>query len=317
MALPLSALIAQARQGDAQAIALLLTRSLAAHRIVASGQRRGAELLLSLEAEQAIPQEPMVLHIRRGLRRLGLTGPVERVWVVGRRVGQGAADWQVGFGLNHGLPDGLTDAPPPNAPPTDGPPPSAPLTDGPPPSAPLTDGPPPDRAGLGSEREPASPPAPAALPAGPGAPPRAELSDGPEASPGEPYLSETALATLVQLVPLFSYLMVGSQWWSGWPLFWGGSFVLPWRVVAPLVLVLAQGAGTGSAALRQQAKAALNFQLTMMLAWLVTIALMFVLVGFLLVVPLALLEVVSCVVAAVRAAEGKPVRYWGAIRFVR
>ena len=297
MALPLSALIAQARQGDAQAIALLLTRSLAAHRIVASGQRRGAELLLSLEAEQAIPQEPMVLHIRRGLRRLGLTGPVERVWVVGRRVGQGAADWQVGFGLNHGLPEGLTDAPPPDAP--------------------LTDGPPPDRAGLGSEREPASPPAPAVLPAGPGAPPRAELSDGPEASPGEPYLSETALATLVQLVPLFSYLMVGSQWWSGWPLFWGGSFVLPWRVVAPLVLVLAQGAGTGSAALRQQAKAALNFQLTMMLAWLVTIALMFVLVGFLLVVPLALLEVVSCVVAAVRAAEGKPVRYWGAIRFVR
>lgn len=96
--------------------------------------------------------------------------------------------------------------------------------------------------------------------------------------------------------------------------------MLPWRVVAPLVLLLVKGTGASAASnaayVQRQAKAALNFQLTMFIAWVVTLALMFVLVGFLLVVPLALVEIVSCIVAAVRASEGKPVNYV-AIRFVR
>jgi uncharacterized Tic20 family protein len=125
------------------------------------------------------------------------------------------------------------------------------------------------------------------------------------------------LVTLAYLMPLFSYLMVGTQWLGGWPLFWGGSFLLPWRVVVPLLLLLVKGAGAEAADLRQEAKAALNFQLTMVIAWLLTLALMFVLVGFLLVIPLALVEITSCIVAAVRASEGKPARRQVAIRFVR
>jgi hypothetical protein len=110
--------------------------------------------------------------------------------------------------------------------------------------------------------------------------------------------------------------VVGSQWLGGWPLFWGGSFLLPWRVAAPLALLLIHSPGPGGSPTQRQAKAALNFQLTMLIAWVVTIALMFVLVGFLLVIPLALLEIICCVVAAVNATEGKPARY-PAIPFVR
>jgi uncharacterized Tic20 family protein len=125
---------------------------------------------------------------------------------------------------------------------------------------------------------------------------------------------------LAHLAPVLSYLVLGSQWLGGWPLFWGGSFLLPCRVVAPLVLLLVKGTGASAASdaayVQHQAKAALNFQLTTFIAWVVTIALMFVLVGFLLVVPLALFEIVSCIVAAVRVSEGKPVNYV-TIRFVR
>lgn len=294
MAIPLSALVERARQGDARAIAHLITRSLASQGIVARGQWQGTQLHLALEAEAPISQAQVVPHIRRGLRRLGLVCPVETVWVTGRRVGQGTTDWQESFGLdsvfipavvNPGAVKSLEN-PPEN-----------------PPKQPYDP----------SSREPLSP--------GPGGEAAASSSGTahlpvhPEPRPA--YLSDQMLVTLAHLMPLFSYLMVGTQWLGGWPLFWGGSFLLPWRVVAPLLLLLVKGTGAETADLQQQAKAALNFQLTMVIAWLVTLALMFVLVGFLLVIPLALVEITSCIVAAVRALEGKPARRYAAIRFVR
>ncbi|MEO1070208.1 MAG: DUF4870 domain-containing protein [Cyanobacteria bacterium J06638_6] len=134
-------------------------------------------------------------------------------------------------------------------------------------------------------------------------------------------LSDTTLTALVHLVPLVSYLVIGGQWLGGWPLFWGGSFLLPWRVAAPLVMLVVRGGAPDAISrptdVQHQAKAALNFQLTMVIAWVVTIALMFILVGFLLVIPLALVEMVNCIIAGVQAAEGKPARYLVAIRFVR
>lgn len=310
MAISLSSLVERARQGDARAIAHLITRSLAHQGIVARGQWQGTQLYLALEAETPISQAQAVPHIRRGLRRLGLVCPVETVWVTGRRVGQSTTDWQESFGLDSlFIPEVVN----PGAVNPGAMNPGA-VNPGAVNPGDVTS---PEHP---SERSQALSPRASLAPGSGGeaavaSPTDSNLPAQPEPRPA--YLSDRMLVTLAYLMPLFSYLMVGTQWLGGWPLFWGGSFLLPWRVVVPLLLLLVKGARAEAADLRQEAKAALNFQLTMVIAWLLTLALMFVLVGFLLVIPLALVEITSCIVGAVRAAEGKPARRQVAIRFVR
>lgn len=302
MTTSLATLIARARQGDAQAIAQLITRSLTAEGIVAQGHWQSTDLYVDLESDSAISQSQVVPHIRRGLLRLGLTCPIETVWVRARRVGLASADWRESFGLEKSLftpsdrgPGELGTATSPQSPTTSAPEaePDPPRWAEPSPEASFTSEAQIDSRGLAPEND---------------------------QFPQQTALSDTTLIALAHLAPVVSYLVLGSQWLGGWPLFWGGSFLLPWRVVAPLTLLLVKGAGASAASDtaygQRQAKAALNFQLTMFISWVVTMALMVVLVGFLLVVPLALFEIVSCIVATVRASEGKPVRYW-AIRFVR
>lgn len=299
MTTPISNLIAHARQGDARAIAQLLTPTLAPG-VVAGGQWRGTMLYLDLEADTAIAQSLVVPHIRRGLLRLGLTCPIDGVWVTGRRTGTDTADWQERFSLK-----GRSTPADTNAEAVDAAvratstalaadEPAAPAAQSPVESAAASTSPSADTAPL---------------------PGHAASAGNRAAGPN------TTLVVLTHLVPLVSYLALGSQWLGGWPLFWGSSFLLPWRVVAPLALLLTKGSGPVSdpdaAFVQRQSKAALNFQLTMFIAWLVTISLMFILVGFLLIVPLAVIEIVSCIVAIAQAAEGKPVRYAIAIRFVR
>ncbi|PSR14831.1 hypothetical protein C8255_23665 [filamentous cyanobacterium CCP3] len=298
MTTPLSTLIARARQGDARAIARLITRSLAAQGVVAQGQWRGTQLYLDLESEAAIDQRQVVPQIRRGLLRLGLTCPVDTVWVTARRIGWTEATWQEGFSFEGALfsPEGAAAGEPGDTSPNVAG--AAPL------NLPESASPTPDLALTTADRFDddfdADRPSPA---------------PAPEMAP-----SDNTLVALAHLAPVLSYLVLGSQWLGGWPLLWGGSFLLPCRVVAPLVLLLVKSTGASAASnavyVQQQAKAALNFQLTMFMAWVITLALMFVLVGFLLVVPLALFEIVSCIVGAVRASEGKPVNYV-TIRFVR
>lgn len=299
MTKPISTLVAHARQGDARAIAQLLAPTLAPG-VVARGQWRGTMLYLDLEADTAIAQNLVVPHIRRGLLRLGLTCPIDGVWVAGRRIGSDRADWQEHFSLQGRSTPTDTQAEGAAGEAVIGPTSTA-----------LTD-------------EPADP---AAQPLGGLAAAIPSLSDRvpspvQAAAAGDRVVRpNTTLVVLAHLGPLVSYLALGSQWLGGWPLLWGSSFLLPWRVVAPLALLLTKGSGSvldpDAAFVQRQAQAALNFQLTMLIAWSVTIALMFVLVGFLLVVPLALIEIVSCIVATTQAAEGKPVRYAIAIRFVR
>lgn len=301
MTTPISNLIAHARQGDARAIAQLLTPTLAPG-VVARGQWRGTTLYLDLEADTAIAQNLVVPHIRRGLLRLGLTCPIDGVWVTGRRTGTDTADWQERFSLKG------------RSTPTDTP----------------SEGAASDAAveAISTALAADEPAAPAAQP--PVGSAAASIPSPADGAPPPMHAASagnraarptTTLVVLTHLVPLVSYLALGSQWLGGWPLLWGSSFLLPWRVVAPLTLLLIKGPGSESdpdaAFVQRQAKAALNFQLTMLIAWVVTIVLMFILVGFLLVVPLALIEIVSCIVATTQAAEGKPVRYAIAIRFVR
>lgn len=296
MTFPLSTLIGQARAGDAHAIARLITRALAAQNIVAQGQWQSVQLHLVLESDTAIDQRQVVPQIRRGLKRLGLTCPVDTVWVTARRVGWTEADWRDSFSLDGSSlsPNDIAAA----------------------------------ASGSSSLQALAADPLDATRSPTPGSDLRLAQTaadhfdadfdtDDPAQATA---LSDTTLVALTHLAPVVSYLVLGSQWLGGWPLLWSGSFLLPWRVVAPLVLLLIKGSGVSNSAsaafVQQQSKTALNFQLTMFVAWVVTLALMFVLVGFLLVVPLALFEIVSCIVVAVRAAAGKPGRYV-AIRFVR
>ena len=70
-------------------------------------------------------------------------------------------------------------------------------------------------------------------------------------------------------------------------------------------------------ALDAAGKEALNFQLTMTLAALVSIPLMLVLVGFVTLMVSAVLMVVMPIVAAVRTANGVDYRYPLTIRFVK
>ncbi|TVQ11717.1 MAG: DUF4870 domain-containing protein [Leptolyngbya sp. DLM2.Bin27] len=274
MSSPLPSLLDRARQGDAQAIAQLLTEALAPQQIVAQGQWQGAQLQLTLEADTAILRPQVMPRVRQGIQRLGPACPVDSVQVRARRVGAAAVDWQESFGCSgkEDLGHNTSSLP--------------------------------QRSAVSHSPAPGQPPTP--------------ISVG-NPQPVDP--SDMTLASLIHLMPLLSYLAVGSQWVVGWPLFLGGAFLLPWRVVPPLVVLLVKGRRPDSAlaprSLQRQAKAALNFQLTMVIAWLVTIGLMFVVVGFLLVVPLLLFEMVSCIIAAVHASEGQPPHYVGAIRFVR
>jgi uncharacterized Tic20 family protein len=253
--MPLSDLIERARQGDASAIAQLISRSLADQGVVAQGRWQGLTLHLALEGDVPLDPSTTVPIIRRGLRRLQLACPIHQVEVTSRQVGQKSASWQEAFRLNSP-----------------------------------------------SQDEASSPPT--------------DYPEGQNQTEATPLLSDNALLALAQLGPLFGYLTVATNSLIGFPFFWwGGTFLLPWRIVPPLVVLLVRG--QDSPFTRQQSKNALNFQLSMLIYWIITIALMFVLIGFLFVIPLALVEIIATIIAAVQSAEGKPFRYPLAIPFVK
>jgi uncharacterized Tic20 family protein len=66
-----------------------------------------------------------------------------------------------------------------------------------------------------------------------------------------------------------------------------------------------------------QGKEALNFQLTMFLAFVVSMVLVVVFVGLLLAAALAVAEVILIVIAAVKVTEGVDYRYPVNIRFIK
>jgi uncharacterized Tic20 family protein len=78
-------------------------------------------------------------------------------------------------------------------------------------------------------------------------------------------------------------------------------------IVAPLVIWLIRKDQGGFGA--EQAKEALNFQITVFLAALVCWILMLVLIGFVLLAILALVNLILIIIAAVKVSEGVPYRY--------
>jgi uncharacterized Tic20 family protein len=59
----------------------------------------------------------------------------------------------------------------------------------------------------------------------------------------------------------------------------------------------------------EQAREALNFQITLLIAYMVCYMLMFILIGFLLVAVVWLVNIVLCIVAATHASKGESYRY--------
>lgn len=93
-------------------------------------------------------------------------------------------------------------------------------------------------------------------------------------------------------------------------------FIIPFgNVIGPLVIWLTKGkeiefVGT-------EAKEALNFQITMLLAFVVAWVLVFILIGFLLMALLAIADLILVIMAAISASKGQPYRYPFALRLIK
>ncbi len=77
--------------------------------------------------------------------------------------------------------------------------------------------------------------------------------------------------------------------------------------IAPLIIYLIKK--DESAYVREQAKESLNFQLTVLICYIISWILIFVLIGILLVVVVGIADLVLIIVATIRASEGKLYRY--------
>ena len=87
--------------------------------------------------------------------------------------------------------------------------------------------------------------------------------------------------------------------------------------IGPLVIWLINKDKTDKDWLIGQAKEALNFQITVALAWIVAIALSVLLIGFLLYPVILIGNIVLCIIAGMKANEGVDYRYPFAIRLIK
>ena len=90
----------------------------------------------------------------------------------------------------------------------------------------------------------------------------------------------------------------------------GGIF---FSVIPSLIVYLV----AGDPWLKNQARNALNFQLTMLIAWIIIGFLHWILIGYLLAGPLELINAILCIVAAIKANQGEDFRYPAAIELVK
>ena len=67
----------------------------------------------------------------------------------------------------------------------------------------------------------------------------------------------------------------------------------------------------------KQGKEALNFQITVAIAWIVSVLLIAVCIGIVMLIAVGTFDLVFCIVACVKANEGKDYRYPVSIRFIK
>jgi len=91
--------------------------------------------------------------------------------------------------------------------------------------------------------------------------------------------------------------------------------VLLGNIILPLVLMLT--VGKDSDFVRRTATEVLNFQITMIIYWFVAGVLVFVLIGYLLMLALLVFQIVVMILGILAASRGEVYRYPLNIRFVR
>lgn len=92
-------------------------------------------------------------------------------------------------------------------------------------------------------------------------------------------------------------------------------FVIPFgSVIGPLVVWLMKREESGF--VDQQGKEALNFQITMLIAFLISLVLVFVLIGFLLIAAVAIFDLIMIIVATIKVSEGADFRYPITLRLI-
>ena len=87
--------------------------------------------------------------------------------------------------------------------------------------------------------------------------------------------------------------------------------------VAALVIWLMNKDKPDQAFVNDQAKEALNFQITMAIGWIAASALVFVFIGLLLYPVLLIANLVLCIMAGMKAKEGVEYRYPFALRLIK
>ena len=84
--------------------------------------------------------------------------------------------------------------------------------------------------------------------------------------------------------------------------------------LAPLIIYLVK---KDSEYVQAHAKESLNFQLTMLIAWIVSFILLFIIIGAFLMFLLGIANLVLVIVATIRASENKMYRYPFSIKFIK
>lgn len=74
---------------------------------------------------------------------------------------------------------------------------------------------------------------------------------------------------------------------------------------------------TGDKEVKEHAKRALNWQISLMIYLLISLILTLVLIGFLFIIALSIMNVVFCIIAAVKSNEGKAWDYPITIHFLK
>jgi uncharacterized protein len=93
-------------------------------------------------------------------------------------------------------------------------------------------------------------------------------------------------------------------------------FLVPFgSIIGPLIIWLIKK--DEMEFVNDQGKESINFQLTMLIAFIISAILMLILIGFVLMIILAIFDVVVIIIASIKANDGIRYRYPYAIRFLK
>ncbi len=87
--------------------------------------------------------------------------------------------------------------------------------------------------------------------------------------------------------------------------------------IGPLVIWLINKDKTDKGWLNDEAKEALNFQITVLIAWVIAVALSMLLIGFLLYPIILIGNIILCIMAGMKANTGVSYRYPFALRLIK